>query len=463
MLERAPLSLLLPLALLRSHWYYLADIHTGETRFNVPAEQRGSWTQVSPFIFANGLSTPPELNRDLPPQNYISPGTSIAGLSLMGVALFVTLMSTMFVYWKRKHSVIVQSQPIFLYVLMLGTAMMSASILTISFDEQTWTGRQLDGACVAAPWLISLGYNVIYLALFSKLWRIDRVMQFARRKVRAKQVVGPFVATIALNFAVLVTWTVADPFTWNRHDIDADTGESYGRCNSQHAVVFVGILILLMFISTVACGYMAFRCRDIDSRFSESNWIFYTIYTQIQVLVVGIPILVTLNEASADATYLGRALLIFVIVISTVALMIGPKIMMVIFGEGVFERGGGMNNDTLSGGGGARGSGVGGGAKVTGVGVDITSTVERRRESSSFLERLQTEKRSAYKHSSFSIHSRDSASRSREFSDDGIIRLDQLVESNARLMQKVDESNDELLKEQPEEPGLIRRSGDIVD
>jgi hypothetical protein len=124
---------------------------------------------------------------------------------------------------------------------------------------------------------------------------------------------------------VLVVWTVVDPFTWERRTIDDNSLETYGQCESDHAVVYVSILAVLMAGSTLACALMAWKTKDIDSRFSESKWIFYTIFVQIQVLLLAIPILVVLNTASSDATYMGRVLVIFVVVMTTIVLMIGPK------------------------------------------------------------------------------------------------------------------------------------------
>eukprot|EP00549_Striatella_unipunctata_P025640 CAMPEP_0118723420 /NCGR_PEP_ID=MMETSP0800-20121206/31993_1 /TAXON_ID=210618 ORGANISM="Striatella unipunctata, Strain CCMP2910" /NCGR_SAMPLE_ID=MMETSP0800 /ASSEMBLY_ACC=CAM_ASM_000638 /LENGTH=254 /DNA_ID=CAMNT_0006631843 /DNA_START=277 /DNA_END=1038 /DNA_ORIENTATION=+ len=122
-------------------------------------------------------------------------------------------------------------------------------------------------------------------------------------------------------------WSLLDPFTWKRKVIDQETGESYGQCESTHKEIFMGPLVALMTISTGACAFMACKTKDVDDRFSESNWIFYTIFTQIQVLLVGIPLLFVLGNASADATYLGRGLLVFVVVFTVLILMVGPKVM----------------------------------------------------------------------------------------------------------------------------------------
>jgi hypothetical protein len=82
-----------------------------------------------------------------------------------------------------------------------------------------------------------------------------------------------------------------------------------------------------MGISVISCGYMAFKCLDVDKKYSESNLVFYTIFLQFQVLIVGIPILLTLDESSVTSIFLGRVLLIFVFTMTTLIAVVGPKIL----------------------------------------------------------------------------------------------------------------------------------------
>lgn len=252
----------------------------------------------------------------------------------MSMALLAGILSALFIFIQRRKMVILQAQPPFLQMLIFGTIMMSMSILTLSFDESYgFSDSALDACCLATPWLLSLGYNTIYLALFSKLWRLNRVMQFQRVKIQARQAVGPFIAVMLATVAVLVAWTIVAPWQWNREVIDEVTMESYGKCQSENSLPFFIPLICLVLLSTLACGLMSFKCRDIDESYSDSNYIFYTIFVQIQVLLVGIPVLGILNDSSADATFLGRSLLIFVMAMTTLMLMILPKVLAVFRGD----------------------------------------------------------------------------------------------------------------------------------
>merc|ERR1712232_1000698 len=87
------------------------------------------------------------------------------------------------------------------------------------------------------------------------------------------------------------------------------------------------ILVFVMVTATVLAGLMSCKTKDVDKKFSESSWIFTTIVLQFQVLIVGIPILIIVQQQSADATYMGRVLLIWTITMSTLVLMFGPKLL----------------------------------------------------------------------------------------------------------------------------------------
>merc|ERR1712008_461252 len=124
--------------------------------------------------------------------------------------------------------------------------------------------------------------------------------------------------------AVLLTWTMSDPLNWVREEINSVTGETYGRCNSNNSLPFATTAISLVAGAILSAGFMAWKTKDVNERFAEGKWMFCTIFTHIQLLALGIPILLILDKDSAEATYIGRTLLILFVVGSTVAFMIGP-------------------------------------------------------------------------------------------------------------------------------------------
>jgi hypothetical protein len=81
----------------------------------------------------------------------------------------------------------------------------------------------------------SLGFAMTFSALFSKIWRLNRIYHnasnFRRVKVRKIDVMLPFVVLMSANFAVLLAWTLVDPRVWHRTEPDVNYN-SEGYCVS---------------------------------------------------------------------------------------------------------------------------------------------------------------------------------------------------------------------------------------
>ena len=311
-------------------WYYLTDHLEGG-----PSE--GEWmpTKYSPFLFSSGTADPPKLLRTPPDQNYLTPAVRITGLALMSISLLCSILLAFAVWYYEDQKTIKSNQPVFLYILLIGTFVMAWSILFLSFDESNVSTEEydeppfLDVSCTLFPWFLTLGYILIYSAMFMKLWRLNRVLQSFRSKVHVKQVLWPCIALLGVSVIILTVWTTVEPLQWERNPVDEEfpQDETYGQCASPNDIWFTVSLGVVLLVTTLLAGFMAWRTRDVDAKFSESNWIFTTIVLQVQILIVGIPVLIIVQRQSADATYLGRVLLIWTMTISTMALMFGPKLM----------------------------------------------------------------------------------------------------------------------------------------
>jgi hypothetical protein len=303
----------LPSFEIASHWM------NNETE-NTTAQ---GWTEETPFIFADGTSTGPLL-RDTPDQNYLTNGLRILGISLMGIVWLSSIISSIWVYRHRSHRILAASQPVFLYLLAFGCFVQSSTILVLSFDESTgWSEQALSSACAAAPWLLTLGHILIYGALSCKLYRVNKVLQFARRKIQMWQVVWPLVLLFLSAVIILSVWTAVDTRTWERTEINDETGESIGQCSRSD--YFLVPLIFLMLLPTVMTGVMAWKTKDVSEDYSEARWIWIMIIVQFEVFLVAAPTVIVLRDVSTDGRYLGSTFLLWIYPMSALSLIIFPK------------------------------------------------------------------------------------------------------------------------------------------
>ena len=144
------------------------------------------WTRnehgtLKDFIYSDGSTNAP---KQIPDQvinfNYMSPGVrwTCVGLSLVAMALAMGFF--VFTIVSRKNPVILASQPNFLMMICFGVLVMAASIIPFSIDDNIASERGCSVACALKFWMSSIGFCLVFSALFSKLWRISRVSRKSR-------------------------------------------------------------------------------------------------------------------------------------------------------------------------------------------------------------------------------------------------------------------------------------------
>jgi len=156
-------------------------------------------------------------------------------------------------------------------------------------------------------WLVSLGFSLVFSALFSKLWRINRVFAAAaslkRVVVTEKDVLKPFAILMTLNFVILLSWTLVDPMVFER--VYTDELTSYGRCMPQGSAWkgFIATLAILNFIALIIVNVQAYHARSINDELSESKYIGLVTLSMFQIFIVGVPLLVIVyNDPSGKET-----------------------------------------------------------------------------------------------------------------------------------------------------------------
>jgi len=286
----------------------------------------GEWISLQSVIFPDGSTTSPRPLRTIPSTSYLSEGLRIFGFCLFGMVVVSVLLVAIWVFVKRDHRVVRAAQPHFLYMLLFGCVVFSSAILPLSFDERTgWTPEQLGGACMSLPWLISMGHLITFCALFSKLWRVNKVLQFARRVVSIRQVAAPAIILVLLSILILSLWTWLNPLNWMRVPINTFTGESIGQCSGDYMVAYIVPLAVVVFIPTLLTGVMAWKTKDVDDAYAESWWIFMLFLVQIELLIIGVPVISILRNLSTDGRYVGYIIILWAIPMSTMALIMMPK------------------------------------------------------------------------------------------------------------------------------------------
>ena len=132
--------------------------------------------------------------------SYVGTSLLAVGYTLFAIQTVLSLACATWTVRYRNRRVVKASQPLFLCIVAFGTFVMSCSIIPVGmqgeyrFQVDSTTDMQtdepdtyidrVDAACMALPWLFSMGFAVTFSALLAKIWRIKLVFQAARNFVR---------------------------------------------------------------------------------------------------------------------------------------------------------------------------------------------------------------------------------------------------------------------------------------
>jgi hypothetical protein len=294
---------------------------------NSSSSSPSSWKVANnaSIVYASGSTVAPPL-RSPTDQNLLTPAARIWGCILFGALILFLAVCAIWLFLFRDTQIVRATQPVFLGILILGSLSVGFCIVTNTFDEGAgWSEEQLSKACTATPWLLICGIQLIYSSIFCKLYRIDKVLQFRRRKVTMAQVVWPMASIFVVVLIILSVWTALQGFDWQRTEQDPFTGESSAKCQGQNTVAWFTPIFLLMVVPVVMTAVLVYKTRDIDSMYSETSLLAAMILFQVQLLVVTIPLLILVEKMDTVTRYVVQVTIFFLLGASSAGFLIVPR------------------------------------------------------------------------------------------------------------------------------------------
>ena len=266
-------------------------------------------------------------------KNLMGRGTRIVCLLLSVIAIFSSILFISFTIHQRDHSVFRSSQPQFLIMIGVGTLIMASAVIFLTMDDSILTPGALGATCSLTIWFMSIGFVITFSALFSKLWRVNRLMRaaaaFNRVTIRIQDVLAPFLVMLFVNVAILLTWQLVSPMKWERivtvEDYWGRPISSRGSCRSDKSTEFLVAIICVDGLCIAVACWEAYKARNISTEYSESTYIGIAMASIFQAFFIGIPILFLTSESSAF--YFMASAILFVVCMATNSFIFVPKIL----------------------------------------------------------------------------------------------------------------------------------------
>eukprot|EP00008_Paramoeba_atlantica_P006622 CAMPEP_0201478382 /NCGR_PEP_ID=MMETSP0151_2-20130828/3237_1 /ASSEMBLY_ACC=CAM_ASM_000257 /TAXON_ID=200890 /ORGANISM="Paramoeba atlantica, Strain 621/1 / CCAP 1560/9" /LENGTH=1127 /DNA_ID=CAMNT_0047859443 /DNA_START=128 /DNA_END=3511 /DNA_ORIENTATION=+ len=172
--------------------------------------------------------------------------------------------------------------PLFCQLICLGAIISASSVFTLLEQKPS------EASCTAYPWLLGIGFMLLFGCLFAKTYRLWRL--FTSRSLKATVIDNAFLIRIVLLFCApmiifLICWTAIEGFEVVHERTEHDEDQVHDICRSETVwwAVFVG---MIGFVLTIGC-LLTFLVRNLPPEFNDSEAIGFSMYNAFLMLAVG--------------------------------------------------------------------------------------------------------------------------------------------------------------------------------
>ena len=286
-------------------------------------------------IFMGGGTEPLDLSAKL---LTMSSGFFIAVDIVIGLVMFFCIIVALILFWKRHVTVVRASSPFFNNLILFGAIIGLSSAIAYSIEPGLDQVDTVAGACLARPWLVTIGFSLVFGCLFAKTWRVHKIFndQSASTSVLgARQLLVPVCIMLVYDIVVLAMWSADGIYARRSSEFrESDSGPlRYAIvCQSGSTVLYLLILYVPKILLIGFGMYVSFRTRRIKMKdFNEAKYIGAALYNVAVVLIILVPIIWFLSSRHENiaVAYLLTCVAILWTFFGVVALLYGPKLFVV--------------------------------------------------------------------------------------------------------------------------------------
>jgi hypothetical protein len=166
-----------------------------------------------------------------------------SGIVALGVNVFTCLVSAIWLVIKQEHLSLNFVQPFFLVLVLIGCVVSLSTIIVLAQEDK---GNRPVPACMAIPWLFSIGFCITFGTLFAMPLRqsyiiFQSVNAMKRVSVTVYETMGGIGGLVLADTVALITWTIVDPLKWEQVIVTEEVfGQSFGISVGKSALLNVG-------------------------------------------------------------------------------------------------------------------------------------------------------------------------------------------------------------------------------
>jgi len=261
------------------------------------------------------------------------------------ILLLLCCMSCAWLVWKRRNQIVVNAQGPLLVLMVLGCALSSLSLVFLATDDSSYSLPSLNTFCMLTPILFILGFQLIFVTLAIKSWRVLKLFSVDKLQIipiPTRQVFGIIGLIIFFELFLIGIWSGVAPLVWQRSvtviDQHGSPLGSTGFCVApdETSFAFLVLFFAIHFASMAFCTSVLFKIRHVPVEFQEASWMLYALASVMQIFIVAALIFLSVQDVVA-----GRFIVCFLAeffsVLIVLFMMIVPKVYLVHTGRKLWQ------------------------------------------------------------------------------------------------------------------------------
>lgn len=252
----------------------------------------------------------------------------VLGINTVLMVYVIALVLGFILY--RKRPVMKASTPSFCILMSLGGMVMLASVYGTGLYVTT-------AACQAQYWLLSVGFSLMFGALFMKTFRVWRIFNAGHRlkqvAITNNLLFVHLLALLSFDIILNIIWSAmsAFPAVYVTVDVNRPVND-YIQCDtSGESMIFLMVAAIEKAALILAGIVLTIATRNVPSKFNETPYLATAIYNCALLCAFVVPIVVT-GIGNRSVSYAIRCLGIDLLVFSTLSIVFVPKFYL-IFGD----------------------------------------------------------------------------------------------------------------------------------
>ncbi|XP_077986305.1 gamma-aminobutyric acid type B receptor subunit 1-like isoform X2 [Glandiceps talaboti] len=312
-------------------------------------------TMIRPIKWL-GDGPPADRTIKIPKMSNISMNLYAVMCTLAFLGIVVALASLTFNIWFRKTRYIQLSHPTLNNIIVIGCIVCLSCVFLLGLDEKFVSSEIYPIICQLNAWVLCIGFDLAYGAMFSKVWRVHRLSTKEKaseaedkkrhrkkeeRKKTRKEVEGwhlyiVVVIFIVVDIVICTVWTAIDPLHRKIQELakeepvgqdDVEILPLLEYCDSHKHSVWLGVIFGAKGLLLIFGLFLAYETRNMSVKeLNDSRFVGMSIYNVVVLCVITAPVTLIIRSQQ-NATFAFVSLAIIFCCLCTLLLIFVPKVL----------------------------------------------------------------------------------------------------------------------------------------